>query len=243
MDSSVFCTGIIFGLITFLVVFTFHQALRGSGTFSVMAVIWIAMLSAAALAGYYKDTDTIFPRLLLVVVPPAILLAWLFLARPGKVSMDGMDIHLLTMIHVVRAPIELVLYWSFIDGMVPHEMTFGGGNLDILSGLSAPCIYYWGIMKNGVRWPVLVIWNFACLGLLINAIFRSVLSTPVSFQTIGFEQPNILAFQFPFTLLPGVVVPIILCAHLVVIRNLVRTHWQDTRALHFGRAVINHFFS
>lgn len=243
MDSSTLCASVIFGLITFLVVFTFHQALKSSGTFAAMAVIWIVMQSGVALAGYFKNTDTIFPRLLLLVVPPAILLAWLFFARPGKVLMDRMDIHLLTMIHVVRAPIEVVLYWSFIDGMVPHEMTFGGGNLDILSGLSAPCIYYWGVMKNGVRWRMLVIWNFACLGLLINAVFRSVLSTPLSFQTFGFEQPNVLAFQFPFVLLPGVVVPIILCAHLVVIRSLVKTHWQETRALNFGRAVINHFFS
>ncbi len=55
--------------------------------------------------------------------------------------------------------------------MVPHEMTFGGGNLDILSG-SQLRIYYWGVMKSRVRWRMLVIWNFACVGLLVNCNFQ-----------------------------------------------------------------------
>lgn len=236
MDNSMYCTGIIFGLIAFLVVFTFHQAIGGTGRFARMAVVWITVLSGAA--GYFNDTDTSFPEMLVVVIPPAGLLAWLFLARPGKALLDGMDIHLLTMIHVVRAPIEVVLYWSFIDKMVPHEMTFSGGNFDIVSGLSAPCIYYLGFMKGEVRWRLLVIWNFVCLGLLVNEIFRSVFSAPFFFQTIGLDQPNVLVFQYPFVLLPGIVIPILLGAHLIVIRTLVKAHWHQPKLLNYGRAAI-----
>jgi hypothetical protein len=243
MDSSTYCTSAIFGLITLLVVFTFHQAIKGTGFFACIAAIWIAVQSGASLAGYFKVTDTMFPRLLLVVVPPALLMAWLFLARPGKALMDRMNVDLLTMLHVVRTPIELVLYWSFIDKMVPHEMTFGGGNLDILSGLSAPCIYYLGVMRAGMKWQLLVTWNFVCLGLLLNEIFRAVLSAPFFFQTIGIDQPNVLVLQFPFVLLPGIVVPVILCAHLVVIRNLVKAHWQEPKFVRSGRAVLSHLFS
>lgn len=243
MDSSTYCTSTIFGLITLLVVFTFHQAVKGSGFFATLAAFWIVLQCGAALTGYFRVTDTIFPRLLLVVVPPAILMAWLFLARPGKALMDRMSVDLLTMIHVVRTPIEVVLYWSFIDKLVPHEMTFGGGNFDIVAGLSAPCIYFLSVMRNGMKWRMLVTWNFVCLGLLLNEIFRAVLSAPFFFQTMGFDQPNVLVLQFPFVLLPGLVVPILLCAHMVVIRNLVKAHWQEPKFVTSGREVFNHFFS
>ncbi len=243
MDSSTYFTSSIFGLITLLVVFTFHQAVKGSRLFATLVAVWIAIQCGAALAGYFQVTDSIFPRLLLVVVPPASLMAWLIFARPGKALMDRMNVDLLTMIHVVRAPIEVVLYWSFLDKMVPHEMTFSGGNPDILAGLSTPCVYYLGVMRNGMKWRLMVAWNFVCLGLLFNEMLRAVLSVPFFFQTIGLDQPNVLAMQFPFVLLPGVVVPILLCAHMVVIRNLVKAHWQEPKFVSSGRAVINHFFS
>jgi len=242
MDSSTYCTSIIFGLITLLVVFTFHQAVRGSRLFAALVALWIAIQCGTALAGYFKVTDTIFPRLLLLVVPPALLTAWLFLSGPGKALIDRMNVDLLTMIHVVRAPVEVVLYWAFIDKMVPHEMTFSGGNPDILAGLSTPCIYYIGVMRSGMKWRLMVLWNFLCLGLLLNEIFRAVLSVPFVFQTIGLDQPNVLILQFPFVLLPGVVMPILLCAHMVVIRNLVKAHWQEPGFMSSGRAVISHFF-
>ncbi len=242
MDSSTYCTSIIFGLITLLVVFTFHQAVRGSWLFAALVALWIAIQCGTALAGYFKVTDTIFPRLLLLGVPPAFLIAWLFLSRPGKALIDWMNVDLLTMIHVVRAPIEVVLYWAFIDKMVPHEMTFGGGNPDILAGLSTPCIYYIGVMRSGMKWRLMVLWNFLCLGLLLNEIFRAVSSVPFVFQSIGLDQPNVLVLQFPFVLLPGVVMPILLCAHMVVIRNLVKAHWQEPKFISSGRTVISHFF-
>ena len=243
MDSSTYCTSSIFSLITLLVVFTFHQAVKGSRLFAALVALWIAMQCGTALAGYFKVTDTVFPRLLLVVVPPAVLLAWLFLTRPGKALTDRMNVDLLTMIHVVRAPIGVVMYWAFVDKMVPGEMTLGGGNPDILAGLSAPCIYYLGMMRGEMKWRLMVIWNFLCLGLLLNEMFRAVLSAPFFFQTIGLDQPNVLVLQCPFVLLPGAVVPILLCAHMAVIRNLVKAHWQEPRFLSSGRAVINHFFS
>ncbi|WP_353722014.1 hypothetical protein [Dyadobacter sp. 676] len=243
MESSTYCTSSIFGLITLLVVFTFHQAVRGSGTFAVLVAAWVAIQCTTALTGYFSITDTIFPRLLLVAAPPAVLMAWLFLAAPGKALMDRMNLDLLTMVHVVRAPIEVVMYWSFIDKLVPHEMTFGGGNPDILAGLSTPCVYYWGVMRSGMKWRLMVAWNFLCLGLLLNAIHRALLAAPFFFQTIGLDQPNVLVSHFPFVLLPGIVVPVLMCAHLVVIRNLVKKYGQEPKFLSSGRAVIGHFFS
>jgi hypothetical protein len=99
-------------------------------------------------------------------------------------------------------------------------MTFEGSNFDILSGLSAPIVYYFGFVKKGLNRGMLIAWNIICLLLLINASRLAVLSMP-NFGLIGAEQPDIALGQFPFILLPAVIVPLVLFAHLASIRNLV----------------------
>jgi hypothetical protein len=99
-------------------------------------------------------------------------------------------------------------------------MTFEGKNLDILSGLSAPVIYYYGFVKGRMNKSMIMIWNLVCLGLLINIVVRAVLSTPYPFQQWGFSQPNVAILYFPFTWLPCCVVPLVLLAHLITIRQL-----------------------
>jgi hypothetical protein len=229
MESFFLAISLIFGLISFLAAFTFYQAVGQPRRFGIAAGIWILLQSVISAAGFYTNTDPVVPRMLLMVVPPVVLMAWLFLARPGKALLDKMDMHLLTVIHVVRAPLEVVLYWLYLSKVVPQEMTFGGGNPDILSGLTAPAIYYWGLLKGKVRWQLLVFWNLVSFGLLLNVILKSILSAPLLFQTIGFEQPNVAVLHFPFVFWPGVVAPIIACSHLVVIRNLVKTHWYELK--------------
>ena len=99
-------------------------------------------------------------------------------------------------------------------------MTFEGRNLDILSGLTAPLIYYFGYVKKQLPKSVLLGWNILCLGLLINIVRLAILSAPFPFQTLAFDQPNIAILYFPFVWLPCCVVPLVLLSHLATIRKL-----------------------
>ena len=67
---------------------------------------------------------------------------------------------------------------------------------------------------------VLIGWNIMCLALLFNIVINAILAAPVDFQQQAFDQPNIAIFYFPYVLLPGVVVPIVLFSHLVLLRSL-----------------------
>jgi hypothetical protein len=100
-------------------------------------------------------------------------------------------------------------------------MTFEGGNLDILSGLSAPFIFYFGYVRPVISRKWLLAWNIACLLLLVNIVSRAVLSAPFVFQRFGFGQPNVALFYFPFSWLPGFVVPAVLLAQLMNLRKLI----------------------
>jgi hypothetical protein len=65
-----------------------------------------------------------------------------------------------------------------------------------------------------------LLWNFICLGLLVNIIVNAVLSAPFPFQQFGFSQPNIAVLYFPYVWLPCGIVPLVLLSHLAVIRQL-----------------------
>lgn len=127
---------------------------------------------------------------------------------------------MLTYLHVVRVPVEMVLWWLFLNGAVPQLMTFEGKNMDVFSGLSAVFIAYFGYTQHKLNKTLLLAWNFICLALLINIVFMAVLSAPLAFQQFAFEQPNIGVFHFPFVFLPGFIVPIVLFSHLLCIRKL-----------------------
>jgi hypothetical protein len=139
----------------------------------------------------------------------------------GGRFLDRLDLKSLTLVHIVAIPVELVLYWLFLNKAVPKLMTFEGRNFDILSGLSAPLVWYFGFVKQKLGRIALIIWNLVCLALLLNVIPLAVLSLPTPFQRFAFDQPNIALGHFPFFLLPACIVPLVLFSHLAALRILI----------------------
>src|SRR5688500_6996599 len=100
------------------------------------------------LMGFFKVTDTVPQRFVFLAPPPVLLIISLFFLDKGKRFLDSLDLKFLTLLHIVRIPVELVLYWLFLQKGVPELITFEGRNFDILSGLTAPLIYYFGFVKK-----------------------------------------------------------------------------------------------
>lgn len=173
--------------------------------------------------GIYKDhPDSVPPKIILFAVIPALfIIILIFNTRKGKLFIDNSSMQMLTYIHLIRVPVELVLYGLFIHGAVPQLMTFEGRNLDILAGATAPLIGFFGISKAKMGKASLLIWNFICLGLLFNIVINAVLSAPSPFQQFGFDQPNVAILNFPFSWLPAFIVPLVLFAHLAAVRKLI----------------------
>lgn len=211
---------IVFSLTILSGLLLFSKATNFSKAFFATTIIWLLFQTVISISGFYKITNTIPPRFGLLIIPPLILTIIRFNTKTGKQFIDNLNLKTLTIFHVVRIPVELVLYWLFIKKAVPELMTFEGRNFDILSGLSAPFIYYFGFVKRHLSRNVLLIWNFICLALLLNIVFNALLSLPSAFQQFGFEQPNIAILQFPFVLIPSVLVPLVLFAHLASISQL-----------------------
>lgn len=181
--------------------------------------VWILFTSVLAIEGVYSDFNSFPPRLFILGVIPAIL-AVLFLVFFSSRFISQISIASLTWIHVVRIPVEIGLYLLFTSYVVPEAMTFEGRNLDILSGITAPFIAVL-IARNKISRKGLIIWNFICLGLLINIVAHAILAAPFEgMQKIAFDQPNIAVFFFPYSLLPTLIVPVVFFAHLASLKKL-----------------------
>lgn len=172
---------------------------------------------------YNSDTNSFPPKIMLIGILPTILtIIFLFATSKGKQFMDSLPLKNLTYLNIVRIPVEIVLFWLFLNKAIPELMTFEGRNFDILAGLSAPIIAYFGLTKTILSRKTILLWNFICLGLLANIVVNALFSAPSPIQKFAFDQPNIAILNFPFSWLPTFIVPIVLFGHLTSIRQLIR---------------------
>jgi hypothetical protein len=222
MDQFPFAISLNFIITTLVTVLLFFRAANKSIKVLLVLVLWLVLQMAIALTGFYTVTNGIPPRFLLLAAPAVLFVIGLFITRRGKLFVDSLDVQMLTILHIVRLPVELILYSLFLQKQLPELMTFSGRNYDILAGLTAPLIYFFVFVKGAIGKKGLLAWNIFCLGLLFNIVINAVLSVPSSFQQFSFEQPNVAILYFPLVWLPSCVVPIVLLSHLAVIRKLVR---------------------
>ena len=223
---------VFFGLTTLLTLFLFYSAVKNaklksaaskSNLILIVLSLWLIIQAVLALNNVYNtDTNSLPPKIAIFGILPAILVILLtFVSRAGRRFADGLPILILAWINIVRIPVEITLYWLFLYKMVPELMTFTGRNFDIIAGITAPFVAYYGIAKRKLGRTALLVWNFGCLLLLINIVVHAFLSAPSPLQKFAFEQPNIAIFYFPVSWLPTFIVPIILFGHLVSIRRLI----------------------
>lgn len=209
-----------FAATVLLTCFFLVKATRGNKLIAILLIVWLVSQGIIASTGFYTYTQTMPPRFMALLMPPVLVVLTLFLSSKGRSFIDSLDQEQLTWLHIVRIPVEFCLLLLFTHQLVPELMTFEGINFDIISGLTAPFIAYFGYYKKQIGKKILLIWNIACLALLINIAYHGILSVPTPFQRFGFEQPNIGLTYFPYIFLPGLIVPSVLFAHLVCMRSL-----------------------
>lgn len=217
---------ITFILTTFLTVgFLFH-AIKQTVFETIPAKIvvtaiafWLIFTAVLALGGFYLKTDGFPPRFAFAPFPTLLFIAFLFIFYRQN-FIEKLPLKVLTLLHIIRIPVEIVLFWLYQNGQVPNVMTFESRNFDILSGISAPIIYWLAFRNNQTNRPLLIVWNIICLLLLVNIVTTAILSLPTNFQQFGLNQPNRAVLYFPYIWLPAIVVPIVIFSHLTSLWQL-----------------------
>ncbi len=183
---------------------------------------WLGLQAYLTLSGTYANNPNSFPPkiVLMGILPMTVLIISLLIIPKTRKIIDSLSISNLTYLHLVRIPVEIALYWLFLQKAIPEIMTFEGRNFDILAGLTAPLMVY--LYKKGLNVKVLIGWNIISLVLLANIVFMAIFSTETPLQKFGFEQPNIAIIHFPFSWLATFIVPAVLFSHLASLRILLK---------------------
>lgn len=222
-----------FGLTTVATLLLFNWVIRNSNSektrkksilIFICLTVWLILQAVLTLNNIYNtDTNSFPPKIMLFGILPAVMtIILLFSTSKGRQFIDSLPLKNLTYLNIVRIPVEIVLWYLFLNKAVPELMTFEGRNFDILAGITAPIIAYVGLTKQKISRNTIIIWNFICLGLLMNIVVNALFSTPSPIQKFAFEQPNIAILNFPFSWLPTFIVPIVLFGHLTSIRQLLK---------------------
>jgi hypothetical protein len=181
---------------------------------------WMIFQFILARTGFFASTAVVPPRLLVFAVGPALLfIAFLFVAA-RQTFISSLPLTVLTIIHIIRIPVELTLAWLADAGAVPELVTFHGTNFDILSGITSPLAFYFATRKDPTARIVLIVWNLAALALVFNVVITAIFCLPTPFQQFAFDQPNIAVLHAPFIWLPAVVVPIVWFCHFASLYKL-----------------------
>ena len=212
-------TTILFILTTFLTLWFFYRASKSKNVL-LGILVWMTVVGVLGYIGFYRVEDATPPRFIFLLGPGLLFVLILFATEKSREFANQLDLKWLTLLHMVRVPVEIVLFYVYLEGLIPVEMTFEGYNYDIISGLSAPLMYYLFFVKKGIGRRGLLLWNFVCLGLLLNILTIAVLSAKTPFQRLAFEQPNIGVAYFPFVWLPAIIVPIVFYSQLAGISQL-----------------------
>lgn len=212
---------LLFVFTLFVAIFLFARATHYSRIALVVLCIWAILQTVLGLTGFYRDTTTLTGRFPLLVGPPVIFYASLFFFRRGRRFIDSLDLRSLTLIHVIRVGVEIVLLFLFLHHGIPKAMTLEGRNIDILSGLSAPIVYYFFFIRKNLKPQLLAAWHVLCSLFLLSVVSTAFLSLPARAASFGFAQANVAVGYFPYLLLPAVLVPTILFCHAAAVRQLV----------------------
>lgn len=224
---------LIFGLTTLTTLLLFIWTIKNSNSeqtrkkttpIFIGLTIWLTIQAVLSLENIYNfDTISFPPKIILTgIFPITLTIILLFLTSKGRQFIDSLPLKNFTYLNTVRIPVEIVLYWLFLNKAIPELMTFEGRNFDIGAGITAPVIAYFGLSKAKLNRQTILIWNFICLGLLVNIVVNALFSAPSPIQKFAFDQPNIAILNFPFSWLPTFIVPIVLFGHLTSIRQLLK---------------------
>ena len=218
---------ITFILITFLTVGFLLSAVKKTVFDTLPAKIlifllsfWIFFQAILALNGFFINSTAFPPRVFFFGVFPAFLMIIAYFIFFRQNFIEKLPLKLLTLLSIIRIPVEIVLLLLFQNHFVPQSMTFEGRNFDILSGITAPIIYYFAFRGRQVNRPLLIGWNIFALCLLFNIVIIAVLAFPSMNPQLPLELQNRAVSYFPFIWLPTVVVPIVLFSHLASLWKL-----------------------
>ena len=187
---------------------------------TVLTIVWIGLLTVLSYKGFFADFSNVPPRPALALVIPLPFILIIAFSGKGTQLLQSVPRHWLVYMQSFRIAVELLLFLAFMAGKLPVQMTFEGRNFDIVTGILALPVGYLLVRKKNYATKLAVAFNVIGILLLLNILVIAVLSMPTPLRHFMNEPSNTLVAQFPFILLPGVLVPVAYALHIFSLRQL-----------------------
>jgi hypothetical protein len=182
-------------------------------------LVFVCLVSFWSLSGMMLKFEMFPFNFMPVLFIPFLLAIWIIFSRSFSEVLANIPQHRLIRLQSFRLFVEVLLWFLFVDGLMPIQMSFEGRNFDVLSGVTAPFIA-WLASRNRISRTALIIWNFACLALLINIVTIAILSTPTPARVFMNDPSNTIVAVFPISWLPGILVPLAYMLHIFSLKQL-----------------------
>jgi hypothetical protein len=180
---------------------------------------WAVFVTVWSLSGKMRDFS-IFPlNMAPILFIPLLAILIVTFSSGGREILAHIDPQAIIRLQSFRFFVELVIWLLFIEKMLPVQMTFEGRNLDVISGVTAPLVA-WLVATRKINRTLIVLWNIACFGLLINILTVAILSMPTDLQYFFNEPHNVAVTQFPYSFLPAFLVPLAYMLHFFSLRQM-----------------------
>lgn len=199
-----------------LALWFFYRATDSDKKVLIVSLIWLAVVGTLASTHFFENLVASPPRFALVLVGNICMV--IYFLKSLKVSQ--IKPRFLLLVHSLRLPVELGFHYLYLQHLIPEIMTYQGWNFDIIAGLSALILFlYQHYNQSWLSQRFWLIWNIYGLISLLIIVVIAILSAPLPFQQLAFEQPNIAVLRFPFIFIPSFIVPIVLVSHLLVLKR------------------------
>lgn len=201
----------IFIIISFLFLLLFYFGTGRNKRLLFVFVTWQLAVVSLAILKVFEEKPNLFPLAILGTV------AFTFLILK-QIDKQKVNVKILLAVHILRIPVELILYQLFLQNKIPDLMTFKGWNFDILIGFSAFVLLVYALLTNRkINRKFFIIWNVVGVVFLLFIVSLAILSSPLPIQQFAYEHPNVAVLEFPYCLLPTCVVPVVLMSHILLI--------------------------
>ena len=184
----------------------------------VAVLAWLLITAIVAASGVLRRFDATPPPFALLALAVGVVGIAVPCSPLGTLLVRGLPLWALVGFQVFRFPLELLMHQTYVEGLMPVQMSYSGQNYDIVSGITAGALALWLGRRRAPRW-VVATWNVLGFLLLVNIVTVAVVSTPL-FRWFGSERLNTFVTYPPFVWLPAVLVVGALMGHILVWRWL-----------------------
>ncbi|HMG89781.1 MAG TPA: hypothetical protein VK589_06970 [Chryseolinea sp.] len=181
-------------------------------------IVWAIATSVLSLSGILSDFNSFPPKIGIVLIIPLVAIIWMVRTKEVKEILMHTPPESIIWLQSFRIVVEVLIWRLFVDNLAPIQMTFEGRNFDILSGITALAVAYL-VANKKISSLLVIIWNFACIAVLLNIVTIAVLSMPTPFRVFMNEPANTIVTKFPVVWLPALLVPLAYGLHFLSLRQ------------------------